>query len=126
VSTKIDAPLKSFKKCSGEDLYSNVDGIKAQVGEESARLRNFLGRMRICPASWEQAGGLGLADLGNLMLSRAYVALTRTIPPEGPGRQCLEGMGALEEQLLINHNTLMLPWFGYLAYLYQHSGDLNS
>ena len=123
----LDALSASLKPtgCSGEDLSSLVDGLKAKAGEESVRLRTLLGRMRTGLASGAQAGGFDLADLGNLMMSRAYVPLARAVPPEGPGRQFLEGIGALEEQLLINHNTLVLLWFGYLAYLYQHPEDPN-
>jgi hypothetical protein len=62
----------------------------------------------------------GLSDLRSLICPDVSARIEKTDLPDVLKKRVLLEIRGLEEQLLVNSNTVGLLWLGYLAYMYQN------
>jgi len=62
----------------------------------------------------------GLSDLRSLIRSDVSARLKKIELSDALKKRVLPEIRGLEEQLLVNTNTVGLLWLGYLAYMYQN------
>jgi hypothetical protein len=111
-----DAPASS-----GRHTRSVLDSLAESLNEDSRRLRvwyEMIQREMLSQKPTPIAGGL--SDLRSLICPDVSARIEKTDLPDVLKKRVLLEIRGLEEQLLVNSNTVGLLWLGYLAYMYQN------
>lgn len=106
---------------SHKDPHSFVGRAITVLNEDRVRVEvwcrefsNQINSRKATPAAPE------LADVRTVMRSDLYAQCIGLARPERLDEKVFEEIRDLEQQLLVNYNTIALLWFGYLAYMYQN------
>ncbi len=114
-------PRIAARTSSGRHTRAFLTGLAESLNEDSRRLqvwRETVQREMVSQEPTPVAGGL--SDLRSLIHSDVSARLKRSDLSDGLRKRLLLEIKGLEEQLLVNGNTVGLLWLGYLAYMYQN------
>jgi hypothetical protein len=114
-------PRVAVRASSGKQTRSFLVGLTESLNEDSRRLQvwyEMIQREMVSQKPTPVAGGL--SDLRSLIHSDVNARLKETKLSDVLRKRVLREIRGLEEQLLVNTNTVGLLWLGYLAYMYQN------
>ena len=114
-------PCVAARASSGKHTRSFLVSLTESLNEDSRRLRvwyEMIQREMVSQKPTPIAGGL--SDLRSLIRSDVSARLKKIELSDALKKRVLPETRGLEEQLLVNTNTVGLLWLGYLAYMYQN------
>jgi hypothetical protein len=114
-------PCVAARASSGKHTRSFLVSLTESLNEDSRRLRvwyEMIQREMVSQKPTPIAGGL--SDLRSLIRSDVSARLKKIELSDALKKRVLPEIRGLEEQLLVNTNTVGLLWLGYLAYMYQN------
>ena len=114
-------PRVAARASSGKHTRSFLVSLAESLNEDSRRLRvwyEMIQREMVSQKPTPIAGGL--SDLRSLIRSDVSARLKKIELSDVLKKRVLPEIRGLEEQLLVNTNTVGLLWLGYLAYMYQN------
>ncbi len=114
-------PSVAARTSSGRHTRSFLVSLAESLNEDSRRLQvwyEMIQREMVSQKPTPIAGGL--SDLRSLIRSDVDARLKETKLSDVLKKRVLREIRGLEEQLLVNTNTVGLLWLGYLAYMYQN------
>ena len=97
-----------------------LDSLTAGLKEDVRRLDAWHELVRRGAPSHELRAGDGLSDLRGLMRTDLSDRLRNERSPLASEESVLGEIRLLEEQLLVNCNSVALLWLGYLAFMYHN------